>query len=226
MVTNGGGATGSLVIQLAAAMGVEVTTTASGSAADRLRGLGAAEIIDYHDPNWPGQARGGFDGALTAAIAVGSMLAGLFSGVLTRVRWQGQVIAGAITVWGLAVAGFGLVLVAVGKDSPDHLIWWAMIAAFLMLVVAGGADAISAVFRQTILQTATPDDMRGRLQGVFIVVVAGGPRLGDLWVGTLSRWLGEAWAVVLGGCLCVVLLWLLVRVQRTFLAYDARHPVA
>ena len=49
-------------------MGVEVTTTASGSAADRLRGLGAAEIIDYHDPNWPGQARGGFDGALTAAI--------------------------------------------------------------------------------------------------------------------------------------------------------------
>jgi NADPH:quinone reductase-like Zn-dependent oxidoreductase len=49
-------------------MGVEVTTTASGSAADRLRGLGAAEIIDYHDPDWPGQARGGFDGALTAAI--------------------------------------------------------------------------------------------------------------------------------------------------------------
>jgi NADPH:quinone reductase-like Zn-dependent oxidoreductase len=68
LVTNGGGATGSLAIQLAAAMGVEVTTTASGSAADRLRGLGAAEIIDYHDPDWPGQARGGFDGALTAAI--------------------------------------------------------------------------------------------------------------------------------------------------------------
>jgi NADPH:quinone reductase-like Zn-dependent oxidoreductase len=68
LVTNGGGVTGSLAIQLAAAMGVEVTTTASGAAAERLRGLGAAEIIDYHDPNWPGQARGGFDGALTAAI--------------------------------------------------------------------------------------------------------------------------------------------------------------
>jgi NADPH:quinone reductase-like Zn-dependent oxidoreductase len=68
LVTNGGGATGSLAIQLAVAMGAEVTTTASGSAADRLRGLGAAEIIDYHDPDWPGQARGGFDGALTAAI--------------------------------------------------------------------------------------------------------------------------------------------------------------
>ena len=71
MVTNGGGATGSLAIQLSAAMGVEVTTTASASAADRLRGLGAAEIIDYHDPNWPGQVRGGFDGTLIAAIGTG-----------------------------------------------------------------------------------------------------------------------------------------------------------
>jgi NADPH:quinone reductase-like Zn-dependent oxidoreductase len=68
LVTNGGGATGSLAIQLAADMGIEVTATASASSADRLRSLGASEIIDYHDPNWPGQARGGFDGALIAAI--------------------------------------------------------------------------------------------------------------------------------------------------------------
>jgi NADPH:quinone reductase-like Zn-dependent oxidoreductase len=68
LVTNGGGATGSLAVQLAAAMGVEVTATASASAADRVRGLGAVEVVDYHDPNWPDQARGGFDGALIAAI--------------------------------------------------------------------------------------------------------------------------------------------------------------
>jgi NADPH:quinone reductase-like Zn-dependent oxidoreductase len=67
LVTNGGGATGSLAVQLAAAAGVEVTATASASAAGRLRGLGAAQVIDYRDPDWPGQARGGFDGALTAA---------------------------------------------------------------------------------------------------------------------------------------------------------------
>jgi NADPH:quinone reductase-like Zn-dependent oxidoreductase len=67
LVTNGAGATGSLAIQLAAAMGVEVTATASVSAAGRLRGLGAAEVADYHDPNWPDQVRGGFDGALIAA---------------------------------------------------------------------------------------------------------------------------------------------------------------
>jgi NADPH:quinone reductase-like Zn-dependent oxidoreductase len=68
LITNGGGATGSLGVQLAVAMGVEVTATASASAADRVRGLGAVEVVDYHDPNWAGQARGGFDGALIAAI--------------------------------------------------------------------------------------------------------------------------------------------------------------
>ena len=67
LVTNGGGATGALAIQLAAATGVEVTATASASAADRLLGLGAAEIIDYHDPNWPAKVRGGFDAALIIA---------------------------------------------------------------------------------------------------------------------------------------------------------------
>nr|WP_277349835.1 NADP-dependent oxidoreductase [Planosporangium thailandense] len=68
LVTNGGGATGSLAVQLAAAVGVEVTATASASAADRVRGLGAVEVVDYHDPNWPNQVRGGFDGALIAAV--------------------------------------------------------------------------------------------------------------------------------------------------------------
>jgi NADPH:quinone reductase-like Zn-dependent oxidoreductase len=67
LITNGAGATGSLAIQLAAAMGVEVTTTASASATDRLRDLGAAWVVDYHDPDWPDQVRGPFDGALTAA---------------------------------------------------------------------------------------------------------------------------------------------------------------
>ncbi|WP_456819547.1 MFS transporter [Cellulomonas sp. URHB0016] len=164
-------------------------------------------------------------GALATAIALGSVLAGLFSGRLTGVRWQGRVITLAITVWGLAVVCFGLVLVRVGDTRPEHVLWVALGLAFLTLAVAGGADAISAVFRQSILQTATPDDMRGRLQGIFIVVVAGGPRLGDLWIGTLSDRVGEAWAVVLGGCLCVVLLWLLVRAQRTFWNYDAHRQV-
>jgi NADPH:quinone reductase-like Zn-dependent oxidoreductase len=68
LVTNGAGSTGSLAIQLAAAMGVEVTATASASATDRLRGLGAAQVVDYHNPNWPDQVHRRFDAALAAAI--------------------------------------------------------------------------------------------------------------------------------------------------------------
>ncbi|MFF8308823.1 NADP-dependent oxidoreductase [Streptomyces lydicus] len=69
LITNGGGATGALAIQLAAAKGIEVTATASAAAAERLLGLGASEVVDYHDPNWPAKVRGGFDAALTIATS-------------------------------------------------------------------------------------------------------------------------------------------------------------
>lgn len=163
-------------------------------------------------------------GALTAALAVGGLLAGVFSGGLTRVHRQGVVIMWAIIGWGLSVAGFGVVLVLAGRTSPDHVLVVALGAALLMLVLCGASDAISSVFRQTILQSATPDDMRGRLQGVFIVVVAGGPRLGDLVLGAQSSWWGEGWAAVVGGLACVVVLLLLLRWQPRLLAYDSRHP--
>jgi len=161
-------------------------------------------------------------GVLTAALALGAVTSGLLSGGLARVRWQGRVITWAITAWGAAVVGFGLVLVAVGRDRPEHVLWGALAIACLTLVAAGASDEVSAIFRQTILQTATPDDMRGRLQGVFIVVVAGGPRLGELFIGSVSSAVGEGWAVVVGGLLCVAVLWVVVRAQRTFWCYDAR----
>ncbi|MFF8369913.1 NADP-dependent oxidoreductase [Streptomyces lydicus] len=69
LITNGGGATGALAIQLAAAKGIKVTATASAAAAERLLGLGAIEVVDYHDPNWPAKVRGGFDAALTIATS-------------------------------------------------------------------------------------------------------------------------------------------------------------
>lgn len=163
-------------------------------------------------------------GVLSAAFAAGAVLTGLFSGGLVQVRHQGRVIVAAIAVFGAAVAGFGAVLVVVGATSPAHALLPALGLAVALLAVAGGADAISAVFRQTILQSATPDQMRGRLQGVFIVVVAGGPRLGDLVLGAGSDWLGESWAAVVGGVACVVVLLLVISRQRRFLAYDAHDP--
>jgi MFS family permease len=166
----------------------------------------------------------GTTGLLSAAFAAGAVLAGVFSGGLVVVRHQGRVIVGAIMAFGLSVTAFGVVLVLVGAGRPDHVLIGGLVAAMIVLALAGGSDAVSSVFRQTILQSATPDDMRGRLQGVFIVVVAGGPRLGDLVLGSESEWFGEGWAAVIGGITCVALLCLVSVLSRRFLAYDARNP--
>jgi MFS family permease len=164
-------------------------------------------------------------GLLSAAFAAGAVLSGVFSGGLVRVRHQGRLIVVAIMAFGLAVAGFGMVLLSTGGASPTQVIVSGLVLSMVFLAVAGGSDAVSAVFRQTILQSATPDQMRGRLQGVFIVVVAGGPRLGDLVLGSESSWFGEATAALVGGLTCVVLVVVVTLVQRHFLRYDAQHPV-
>lgn len=163
-------------------------------------------------------------GYLTAAIGVGGIAAGLLSGGLVRMRRQGAIIVWAITAWGLGVAGFGAVLLGAGRTTPEHVLWPALVAALALLAFCGAADNVSAIFRTSILQTAVPDEMRGRLQGIFIVVVAGGPRAGDLWLGAQASWWGEGVAAVAGGLTCVAVLWLLVRRWPNFYAYDAHNP--
>jgi len=163
-------------------------------------------------------------GALNAAFAVGAVLAGLLSGRLVQIRMQGRVIAAAIIAYGVSVALFGLVLTLTGDTSPSRTLIIPLIFAGLFLACAGGADSISSVFRNTLLLSATPDAMRGRLQGIFIVVVAGGPRLGDLLVGSWADWWGENRAAMIGGSLCVILIIAAMAWQRRFLAYDAADP--
>jgi hypothetical protein len=88
--------------------------------------------------------------------------------------------------------------------------------------VAGAADLVSAVFRQTILQVYAPDEMRGRLQGVFVVVVAGGPRLGDLRAGATAAAVGATASWVAGGLACTVIVLASLVVIPTLRQYDAR----
>jgi MFS family permease len=164
-------------------------------------------------------------GVLTAAIAGGSAIASILSGPLGRVRRQGWVAAWAVTCWGAGVALFGVVVVLAGATRPAGIVWWALVGACLALGVAGAADAVSAVMRGTILQAATPDHLRGRLQGVFIVVVTGGPRLGDMVTGADSTLVGEGWAATVGGLVCIAAVWALMRWQRGFASYDSAHPV-
>ncbi|MGB9378360.1 MAG: MFS transporter [Mycobacteriales bacterium] len=151
-------------------------------------------------------------GWLYAAIAIGSVVGGLTSGWIGRIRRQGIALTVAVVGWALAVAAAGL---------ADSL--WLVVA---LLGVAGAADLVSAVFRQTILQTCAPDEMRGRLQGVFIVVVAGGPRLGDLRAGATAAITGVTISWVGGGLLCVVVVVIVALLSPVFLRYDASAPAA
>lgn len=167
-------------------------------------------------------------GILLASSAFGSVLAGLFSGPLGHVHRQGLAVVWSIVGWGASVAGFGCVVVLAASSAlpvpgEGELSLWVLPAA-LCLVFAGIADSVSSVFRNTILQSATPDAMRGRLQGVFIVVVAGGPRLGDMVAGGQATWLGEGWTAVVGGLACIVLVLAVARFQPGFRHYDSRTP--
>jgi MFS family permease len=146
-------------------------------------------------------------GPLYAAIAIGSVLAGVSGGWIGRVRRQGRALVFAIVAWGAAVAVAGLA----------RQLWFVV----LLLAVAGAADLVSAVYRQTILQTYAPDELRGRMQGVFVAVVAGGPRLGDVRAGAMAAATSVEFSWVAGGVACMAAVVVLGLCARTFWRYEA-----
>ena len=164
-------------------------------------------------------------GILSASFAAGTLILGLFSGRLGGVRWHGRAIRRAITVFGAFILAFGIVLLLTGTREDAALNVPALIAACIALAGAGASDEVSAIFRSTMLQAAAPDNMRGRVQGVFIVVVTGGPRLGDAYIGLVAAttllWLPSA----LGGVLIMAIMALVIRRSVSFAKYDAVHPV-
>ncbi|SCG58702.1 MFS transporter [Micromonospora humi] len=149
-------------------------------------------------------------GWLYSSIAIGAMLGGLTSGWIGRVRRQGLALAVAVVGWGVAIALAGLA----GQ------LWLAV----LLLGVAGAADLVSATLRQSMLLVYAPDRMRGRLQGVNTVVVAGGPRLGDLRAGATAAGFGTGVAMVGGGIAAAVLATLLVVAFPALIRYRASTP--
>ena len=154
---------------------------------------------------------GGQVGPLYAAIAIGAVIAGLSSGWIGRVRRQGRALTLAIVGWGAAVAVSGLV----GQ-------LWLVVA---LLAVAGAFDLVSAVYRQTILQTYAPDEMRGRMQGVFIAVVAGGPRLGDVRAGATAAVTSPTFSWVAGGIACMAVVIVAGLLVRPFWRYDTSRDL-
>jgi MFS family permease len=146
-------------------------------------------------------------GFLYAGPGAGALIGALTTGWVAGVRHQGRAVVIAVIVWGAAITAFGLV--------P----WLALAVALLAL--AGWADVISAVFRNTILQSSIPDRLRGRLSAVQIAVVQGGPRLGDLEAGAVADGFGTVPSVVSGGLACIAGAVVLAALLPGFRRYDA-----
>jgi MFS family permease len=150
-------------------------------------------------------------GWLFSAIAVGALAGAATAGWVGRIRRQGLAVVWAVALWGLAIAAFGLV----GSN-----LWLAL----LLLALAGGADVVSAVFRNTILQSSVPDDLRGRLSAIHILVVTGGPRLGDFEAGLVAQAFTPMISVISGGVACVAGVAVIGLLVPRFARYRAGEP--
>ena len=151
-------------------------------------------------------------GLLYSAEALGALVVALVSGRAKHVRRQGLVTLVACVCWGAGIVGFGL--------SPT--LWVAL--AFLML--ASASDMVSGLYRDAILKTVTPDEMRGRLEGISLSVVGTGPSIGNGEAGLLASVTGVRFSIVSGGIACILGAGLLALVLPRYRRYDAANPSA
>ena len=129
-------------------------------------------------------------GLLYAAPGAGALAAALTSGWVGTIRRQGRAVILSVILWGAGIAAFGF----------SRTVW----VAVVFLAIAGGADVISTVFRNTILQLAVPDNLRGRLSSIHVGVSSGGPRLGDFEAGAVASLVSVPFSIVSGGIACIL----------------------
>jgi MFS family permease len=151
-------------------------------------------------------------GLMTAAPAAGALLGAVLTGWVNRVRYRGRAVLLAVFVWGLSITLFGL-----------STFFFPL--ALVFLAIAGAADMFSAIFRSTILQVSVPDELRGRLSALHLMVVAGGPRVGELEATGVAAIAGAPFSVISGGLLSIVGVALVAWRFPQLAAYDA-HAVA
>jgi ENTS family enterobactin (siderophore) exporter len=150
-------------------------------------------------------------GLLAAAPAVGAFLGALLSGWVSRVERIGRAIVLAVIGWGLAITAFGLLTVSFPL-------------AWVCLALAGTADVFSAVFRATLVQLQTPDELRGRVMSIHGLVVTSGPRIGDMEAAAVATLVGPQAAVVSGGILCLLGVVVVARRFPELVEHTIRRP--
>lgn len=147
-------------------------------------------------------------GLMYATVPAGAMLVSLTSGWTSRIQRHGRMVVLSAALWGLAIAGAGLV----GN------VWLVL----LFLTLAGGCDMVSGIFRAAMWNQTIPDELRGRLAGIELLSYSVGPTLGQVRTGGFAAWLGVRSAIWSGGLLCVGAVGLLALCLPKLMTYDVR----
>jgi MFS family permease len=150
-------------------------------------------------------------GWLSAAPAVGAVIAALFISQLPELRRQGQLFLGSVVVFGAATVVFGATT--------------SLVLAWFALAVTGAADSVSTIIRNTIRQLQTPDHIRGRMTSVNQIFFQGGPQLGEVEAGVIAQLFGAPFAIISGGIGCIVGMWLIVRKWPLLLTYNGDEHI-
>ncbi|MEU1176399.1 MFS transporter [Streptomyces sp. NPDC005820] len=147
-------------------------------------------------------------GLMYASVPAGAMLVSLTSGWTSRVHRHGRAVVVAAALWGVAIAGAGLV----GN------VWLVL----LCLTLAGGCDMVSGIFRGAMWNQTIPDELRGRLAGIELLSYSVGPTVGQVRSGGFAAWLGVRTSVWSGGALCAGAVGLLALCLPALMRYDVR----
>lgn len=148
-------------------------------------------------------------GLLAAAPAVGSVITALIMARMSGFGKQGKLVIGSVAVFGLATVAFGI----------SRVFWFSL----GMLAIAGAADTISTILRQTIRQLATPNPLRGRMTSINMVFFMGGPQLGEVEAGFVAAVIGAPLSVVIGGLGSLLSALVAAFKAKSLLKYESGH---
>lgn len=148
-------------------------------------------------------------GFFYTALSVGALVATFFSGWTQKIKHYGQAITLSAAVWGIFIILLGF---------SSHFL-----TALFYLAVAGGADAISGIFRQTLWNKVIPNEKRGRLAGIEMISYMSGPMLGNLEAGIVASIVGIPASIISGGVICVIGVGLLAWKLPDFWKYKAEE---
>ncbi len=149
-------------------------------------------------------------GWLAAAQSIGAVTVGLIASQYSRIHRQGQLLLGAVVVFGLATILFGVARV--------------YILVFAALALIGAADSVSTIIRNTIRQLNTPDSLRGRMTSINQIFFMGGPQLGEIEAGAVAQYFGVPFAIVSGGVGTILGVWLVAYLWPTLARHSGDEP--